>query len=315
MMETRGRPSAVNSRPPTSSGSPCSQASKPARRQQAVQPHRELEPILLREERVEVERAYPRHRRALDFADNPFNRQIAPRAPRVPQQRRDERVLAALERIGVEADERQQAGRGRADSLAKRVGVVPHGGRRSGERLAESRGRAPPGCAACRWRTRPPPAGARCGPASCPHSARPLVHRAASAAANASGVSPFRLASSSAIHGRNSSGARRGNVSSRLAMSPFGSMAMAGTPSIAASSSSDRQSPVLPLPVMPRQTAWVTRSRESYRTSASGPPAVFEVVLPAEVEETRAFRSPARRRHSISPEALSLEFEGTAATR
>ena len=46
-------------------------------------------------------------------------------------------------------------------------------------------------------------------------------------------------------------------------MSPFGSMQIAGTPSIAASSSSDRQRPVLPLPVMPTQTAWVVRSRES----------------------------------------------------
>ena len=46
-------------------------------------------------------------------------------------------------------------------------------------------------------------------------------------------------------------------------MSPFGSMAMAGMPSMAASSSSERQRPVLPLPVMPMQTAWVVRSRES----------------------------------------------------
>ncbi len=50
-------------------------------------------------------------------------------------------------------------------------------------------------------------------------------------------------------------------------MSPFGSIAMAGTPSIAASSSSDRHRPVLPLPVMPMQTAWVVRSRESYSRS------------------------------------------------
>ncbi len=46
-------------------------------------------------------------------------------------------------------------------------------------------------------------------------------------------------------------------------MSPFGSMAIAGMPSSAASSSSDTHRPVLPLPVMPMQTAWVVRSRES----------------------------------------------------
>jgi hypothetical protein len=36
-------------------------------------------------------------------------------------------------------------------------------------------------------------------------------------------------------------------------------MAIVGTPSIAASSIIDRHSPVLPLPVMPTQSAWVTR--------------------------------------------------------
>ncbi len=51
-------------------------------------------------------------------------------------------------------------------------------------------------------------------------------------------------------------------------MSPFGSMTRAGTPSIAASSSSDTQRPVLPLPVMPMQTACVVRSRESYNSSS-----------------------------------------------
>ena len=57
--------------------------------------------------------------------------------------------------------------------------------------------------------------------------------------------------------------ARFGNVSSRFARSPLGSMTIAGMPSIAASSSRAMQRPVLPLPVMPTQTAWVTRSFES----------------------------------------------------
>ncbi len=47
-------------------------------------------------------------------------------------------------------------------------------------------------------------------------------------------------------------------------MSPFGSITSAGMPSSAASSRSEMHSPVLPLPVMPTQTAWVVRSRESY---------------------------------------------------
>ena len=98
---------------------------------------------------------------------------------------------------------------------------------------------------------------------SWPQAASPSRQRPASCAAKASGVTPLRRASSSSIHGRKSSGASLGNVSSRLPMSPFGSMAITGTPSIAASSITDRQRPVLPLPVMPTQTPWVTRSRES----------------------------------------------------
>ena len=45
--------------------------------------------------------------------------------------------------------------------------------------------------------------------------------------------------------------------------SPFGSMRSTGMPSSSASSMSARQRPVLPLPVIPMHTAWVTRSLES----------------------------------------------------
>ncbi len=98
---------------------------------------------------------------------------------------------------------------------------------------------------------------------SSPHSARPFFQSSACCFANSSGVTPLRAASSSLIHGRKSAGARSGNVSSRLQRSPLGSIRIAGTPSIAASSMSERQRPVLPLPVMPTHTACVTRSRES----------------------------------------------------
>jgi hypothetical protein len=43
-------------------------------------------------------------------------------------------------------------------------------------------------------------------------------------------------------------------------------MMMAGTPSIAASSSSEMPRPVFPEPVMPTMTACVVRSRASYIT-------------------------------------------------
>ena len=98
---------------------------------------------------------------------------------------------------------------------------------------------------------------------SWPHVSSPFFQLAASCSANASTVMPRRVASSASTQGLKSPGARFGNVSSRLPRSPLGSMASTGTPSIAASSISDRPSPVLPLPVMPTITACVTRSLES----------------------------------------------------
>ena len=96
-----------------------------------------------------------------------------------------------------------------------------------------------------------------------PQSARPFFHVAAVWAANSSGETPFFVASSSLIQGRKLFASRSGNISSRLEMSPLGSMMIAGILSIAASSSSARQRPVFPEPVMPSTTPWVTRSFES----------------------------------------------------
>jgi len=101
----------------------------------------------------------------------------------------------------------------------------------------------------------------RCG--SWPHSARPFFHIAAVFSACLSGVMPFFAASSSLIHGRKLLASSSGKVSSRFAMSPLGSMTMAGILSIAASSNNARHSPVFPEPVIPSTTPWVTRSFES----------------------------------------------------
>ena len=98
---------------------------------------------------------------------------------------------------------------------------------------------------------------------SCSQSPRPSRHSAAVLAANSSALSPARVAAWGSIQGWKSSGRSFGKVSSRLPRSPFGSITSAGTPSMAASSSSVTHSPVLPLPVMPTHTAWVVRSRES----------------------------------------------------
>jgi hypothetical protein len=82
-------------------------------------------------------------------------------------------------------------------------------------------------------------------------------------------VMSLRRASSGLIQGWKSSGRRSGKVSSRLVMSPLGSMMIIGTWSIAASSIRSMHRPVLPLPVIPTQTAWVVRSRASYMIGAS----------------------------------------------
>ncbi len=98
---------------------------------------------------------------------------------------------------------------------------------------------------------------------SWPQSWSPAVQREASAPANASGVICCARASSGFTHGPNSAAVRLGKRSARFERSPFGSMASTGSPSMVASSISAMPSPVLPLPVMPITTAWVSRSEES----------------------------------------------------
>lgn len=100
-------------------------------------------------------------------------------------------------------------------------------------------------------------------PEDCPQSSIPSYHILAVFSANSSGDSPFFRASSSLIHGRKSSLRNSGKVSSKLEMSPFGSMTIAGMRYKAASSSKPRHNPVFPDPVIPNTTPWVTRSLES----------------------------------------------------
>ena len=96
-----------------------------------------------------------------------------------------------------------------------------------------------------------------------PHELIPSFHMDAVFSACASGLIPFLVASSSLIQGRKSEPSKSGKASMRLAMSPLGSITMAGTLSMAASSRMERQSPVFPDPVIPKTTPWVTRSLES----------------------------------------------------
>ena len=114
-----------------------------------------------------------------------------------------------------------------------------------------------------------------------PLAARPSAHFRAVFSARASSVVPSRFAASGSIHGRKSEGARFGNERSTLARSPFGSMTSVGMPSRAASSIRPIRRPVLPLPVMPTQTAWVVKRRASTSTgSAVAPPLAASIFVP-----------------------------------
>ncbi|XXY64767.1 hypothetical protein WMF37_27305 [Sorangium sp. So ce291] len=92
-----------------------------------------------------------------------------------------------------------------------------------------------------------------------PEEASPARHRAASSPATSAVERPSRAAAEGSIHGSNSAGESSGNVKSRLGRSPFTSTMSTGTPERSASSTRTMTSPVLPLPVMPTTTPWVTR--------------------------------------------------------
>ena len=94
-------------------------------------------------------------------------------------------------------------------------------------------------CPACRSRSRRRRAAAGCASPSWPHSARPFVHSSACCRGELVGRHALRARSSSSTHGAKSSGRRvRETSAAGSPRSPFGSITIAGMPSIAASSSS-----------------------------------------------------------------------------
>ncbi len=104
------------------------------------------------------------------------------------------------------------------------------------------------------------------GPVPC--AASPSRQVVAVFSASCSTVIPAAWASEAFTQGWKLAGARSGNVSARLPMSPFGSMISAGMPASSASSSRTIASPVLPEPVMPTMTPCVVRSLEPMTRSS-----------------------------------------------
>ena len=263
MIEMRGLPSAVNSRRCTSSGSPLIQAAKPGEASRLLMRHRELEPLLRRKERLQVEGAELVERPASARpGSGPSCRATVPvrHAPsRMFASRMCSRMLIGSasmpSRPAVPTPPSRRARAARRRPPAAR----PAARERTQHRQRQARSPRP----ACRSPRRRRRAACRCAPASGPTRPGRSSRCRPSAAAYCAALSPLRAASPASTHGSKSAAARFGNVSSRLPRSPLGSMQIAGMPSIAASSSSDRHRPVLPLPVMPTQTACVVRSFES----------------------------------------------------
>jgi len=164
-------------------------------------------------------------------------------------------VLAALDRVRFDAEQREQSGDRRADALLERGRVAECRGIRCGKRAQD--------------RKRPARIGARRvdrdlgGVAEPPDALAVLVPIGEPLAPRLSGRCrevldgfPLRAASPASTQGLKSSAAVP-ESEEQVADVALRSMAMAAIPSSAASSSSDTQSPVLPLPVMPMQTACV----------------------------------------------------------
>ncbi len=266
MIDSRGLPSAVYSSRATSSGSPSIQPAKPGEASRLLSRIASSSPLLGRVERLHVDHADALDRRLSGSAGS--GRPCRGRGPAArPCRASCESRMCSRLRIGSASmpTSASSPDDGRRDPLAEQSASssIACGGAandrstvigspalrarrvdgqvdRRRESVGDSLGRLRP--------SRPVPRAS--GAAVC---CGQFVGRDALAGR-------FGLRRS---RGESRSGRSSGNASSRLPRSPLGSMAMAGTPSMAASSSSARHKPVLPLPVMPTQTACVVRSLAS----------------------------------------------------
>ena len=164
------------------------------------------------------------------------NVEVAAGAPCRLEHFRQQNVLAAVDGVGVDAHQREQARGGGLHAIAEGVGVVEHSRGRRGERLEHRERQAGAGARrvdrAIDGLFEPADALAVFAPfgeALAPRR-RPFARRARRASARR-GRRRCRRSTGGSRSGRSS-----GKVSSRLPRSPLGSMAMAGMPSRAASS-------------------------------------------------------------------------------
>ena len=117
-------------------------AGEPGRGEQVVQLHRQGEPLLGREEGLQVDHADLLERRRLHGVDQARHVEVVAGAPGVIEHVREQDMLAAGDRIGVDPQERQQSRDGRRNSLAIGLGLADQSRRRGVER-AKHRQRQP----------------------------------------------------------------------------------------------------------------------------------------------------------------------------
>jgi hypothetical protein len=118
------------------------------RHEQRVEPHGEREALRRRHERVDIRNADALEARRLQRPDQCAEVESASRPPFVVENGREQHVLATRHGVGVDADERQQAGRGGAERLGGQIRVLEHG--RAGRVERGQRRQRPPGGAARR---------------------------------------------------------------------------------------------------------------------------------------------------------------------
>ena len=99
---------------------------KARRGEQVVEAHRQREPLLRREEAFEVHHADFLERRGLNLANQPPHIEVAPLPPGPVKQVRDQNMLAAPQRIGIDTQQRQQPRGRRRDPLAHRLRILQH---------------------------------------------------------------------------------------------------------------------------------------------------------------------------------------------
>ncbi len=137
---TRGLPPSLRSSSPDVERHALHPELEAGRGEQVVERQSELEAILLRVERVEVEDADLRERRLLDLRDQRRDVESLAIRPGGPEDAREQDVLAALDRVGVDPEQGQEAGRDGADLIAHGLRVRAIGGRR--ERAEHGHGEA-----------------------------------------------------------------------------------------------------------------------------------------------------------------------------